>query len=277
MAKGLTGKRVVIGASRKTDEMSTLIEKQGGVPIVRSLQGTIFLAEKEVGSELDKLVKEGTDWAIFTTGIGTETLLDIAEKQGIKQQFINIIHHAKIGSRGYKTLSTLKKLGIMPAAVDENGTTKSLLKSLESFDFKGKRVTVQLHGEKAPTLIKFLEEKGADVSLILPYQHIPPETETVAKLCEELLEQKLDAVCFTTAIQVRSLFDFAREKDCVAGLLTSFKWNTLAVAVGKVTEEALREERVENVLVPEHERMGAMIIELSRYYRDRPLNGGMYI
>jgi uroporphyrinogen-III synthase len=265
MAKGLTGKRVAIGSSRKTEEISKLIEKQGGVPIVRSLQGTVFLAEREVGPVLEKLVKEGTDWAIFTTGIGTETLLDIAEKQGIKQQFINMIQQAKIASRGYKTLSTLKKLGIMPAAVDE---TKSLIKSLESFDFKGKRVTIQLHGEKAPMLIKFLEEKGADVSLILPYQHIPPETETVVKLCEELLEQKLDAVCFTTAIQVRSLFDFAREKDCVAGLLTSFKGNTLAVAVGKVTAEALREEGVEHMLVPDHERMGAMIIELSRYYRN---------
>lgn len=277
MVKGLTGKRVVIGASRKTEEMCTLIEKQGGVPVVRSLQGTVFLAEKEVGSELGQLVKEGADWAIFTTGIGIETLLDIAEKQGIKQQFINIIQEAKIASRGYKTLSTLKKLGIMSAAVDENGTTKSLIKSLESFDFKGKRVTVQLHGEKAPTLIKFLEEKGADVSLILPYQHIPPETETVAKLCEELLQEKLDAICFTTAIQVRSLFDYAREKDCVHGLLTSFKGNTLAVAVGKVTAEALREEGVKNLLIPEHERMGAMIMELSRYYRVRSLNGGMYL
>ena len=31
MAKGLEGKRIALGASRKTDEMSTLIEKQGGV------------------------------------------------------------------------------------------------------------------------------------------------------------------------------------------------------------------------------------------------------
>lgn len=268
MSKGLTGKRVAIGASRKTDEISTLIEKQGGLPIVRSLQGTVFLAEKEVGPSLNKTVKEGTDWAIFTTGIGMETLLDVAEKQGIKQQFINMIQQVKIASRGYKTHSTLKKHGIKPEAVDEDGTTSSLIRSLEKFDFTGKRVMVQLHGEKAPTLIKFLEEKGADVTLILPYQHVSPATETLATLCEELLEEKLDAICFTTAIQVRSLFNFAREKDCLDSLLTSFNRNILAVAVGKVTAEALREEGVEKILVPEHERMGAMIMELSRYYRN---------
>lgn len=267
MSKGLTGKRVAIGASRKTDEMSTLIEKQGGIPIVRSLQGTVFLAEKEVGPNLNKIVKESTDWAIFTTGIGMETLLDIAEKLEIKQQFINIIQEAKIASRGYKTLATLKKLGIKPEAVDEDGTTSSLIKSLEKFDFTGKKVMVQLHGEHAPSLIKFLEEKAADVTLILPYQHIPPETETVATLWEEILEEKLDAICFTTAVQVRSLFNFARDNNCVDRLLTSFNSHLLAVAVGKVTAEALREEGVEKMLVPEHERMGAMIMELSQYYR----------
>lgn len=268
MVKGLTGKRIAISASRNTEEISMLIKKQGGVPIVRSLQGTVFLAEKEVGLDLKKLIQKGTDWAIFTTGIGTQTLLEIAEKQGIKEPFINMIQQSLTASRGYKTLSTLKKLGIMPTAVDENGTTESLIKSLERFDFSGKRVMVQLHGEKAPALTKFLEEKGADVSFILPYQHIPPETETVSKLCEELLEEKIDAVCFTTAIQVRSLFDFAREKDFVEDILEAFSKTILAVAVGKVTEEALSEEGIKELLVPKHERMGAMIVELARYYHN---------
>ena len=47
---------------------------------------------------------------------------------------------------------------------------------------------VQLHGESAPSLIKFLEDRGASVQQILPYQHIPPESETVSKLCQELMD-----------------------------------------------------------------------------------------
>ncbi|WP_338448964.1 uroporphyrinogen-III synthase [Niallia oryzisoli] len=269
MAKELLGKRVVIGASRKTEEISMLIEKQGGIPIVRSLQGIVYLEEKEIEPDLMKLIKEGTDWIIFTTGIGTETLLDIAEKLDVKERFKNIIKQAKIASRGYKTLSTLKKLRIMPEAVDEDGTTRSLIKSLEHFDFTGKRVTVQLHGETAPTLINFLKNKGADVSMILSYKHMPPQTETVATLCKELLENEVDAVCFTTAIQVRSLFDFAKEQNILESLLHTFKSTTMAVAVGKVTAEALREEGVQRIITPENERMGAMVIELSRYYRNK--------
>ncbi len=265
MKPKLEGKRVALGASRNTEEMSMLIEKQGGIPVVRSLQGTVFLAEKDVEEDLKRFVQEGTDWVIFTTGIGTKTLLDTAENLGVKEQFLDIIHNANVGLRGYKTRSTLKQLGITPVAEDEDGTNRSLIKSLERFDFTGKKVMVQLHGEEAPALIQFLEGKGATVFKILPYKHIAPEMETVEKLCKEILGKEMYAVCFTTAIQVRSLFNFAKERGCHQELLECFHKDTLAVAVGKVTAEALYEEGVKELIVPENERMGAMIIELARF------------
>ncbi|KIL44340.1 uroporphyrinogen-III synthase [Jeotgalibacillus soli] len=266
MAKGLERKTIAIAGSRKTDEISTLIEKQGGIPIVRPLQGTVFLAEEQVEPDLRKFVETGADWVVLTTGIGTNTLLDLTERMNIKDLFLQRIQEAKIASRGYKTFSALKKLGINPVAVDEDGTTRGLIRALESFDFSGQRVMVQLHGEKAPALIQFLNEKGATVQQILPYQHIAPERKIVSALCDELINDQVDAVCFTTAVQVRELFDYARENEYLDKIIHAFKSQTLAAAVGKVTAEALKEEGIERMLVPEKERMGAMVIELSRYY-----------
>ena len=40
----------------------------------------------------------------------------------------------------------------------------------------------------------------------------------------------------------------------------------VATAVGKVTAEALKEEGISKIVVPQHERMGAMIVELAQYY-----------
>ena len=121
----------------ETEEMSTLIEKQGGVSVVRSLQRTVFLADKGVEPDLRKFVQEGADWVIFTgTGIGTETLLDLAEKLGFADQFLNFIRQAS--SRGYKTLATLKKLEIKPVAVDSDGTTRGLTEALKAYDFMEK-------------------------------------------------------------------------------------------------------------------------------------------
>jgi uroporphyrinogen-III synthase len=269
MGQGLQGKRIAIGASRKLEEMSALIEKQGGIPVIRSLQGTIFFDEKKVEPELKKLIEEGADWVILTTGLGTDSLLNLAENLCFNEQFVDVIHQAKVAARGYKTLAVLKKLEVTPIAIDHDGTVNGLIHSLESYDFSGQRVMVQLHGETAPALIQFLESRGATVLEILPYVHIPPEPETVGLLCKEFFSSELDAICFTTAIQVRSLFTYAKENDCVTELLSAFKEHTLAVAVGKVTADALRKEGVERIIVPELERMGAMVIELARYYESK--------
>lgn len=269
MEKGLTGKRIVIGGSRKIEEICTLIEKQGGVPIVRSLQGTVFLAEKEVEPDLVQLIKEGSDWIIFTTGIGIETLLNLAEKSGLKEQFLDVLHQANVAARGYKSHSVLKKLNIQPKAVDDDGTTKGLIRSLEAYDLKGKKAVVQLHGEASPFLIKYLENQGAAVKKLMPYQHIAPETETVKTLCGQLLANECDAVCFTTATQVQSLFDYARKQGILPDIVQAFNEKVAAAAVGKVTAESLTEEGVKRVISPEYERMGAMIIELAKYFEKR--------
>ncbi|MGM0920451.1 MAG: uroporphyrinogen-III synthase [Bacillota bacterium] len=266
MGKGLEGKRIVIAGSRKTDEISTLIEKQGGIPLVRSLQGTVFLAEEQVEPALRKFIHDGADWVIFTTGIGTETLLNLARKLGEEEGYLNRIHQAQIASRGYKTFAALKKLGLVPAAKDDDGTTRGLVRALENEDLNGKKIMVQLHGETAPALIRFLEEKGASVLQVLPYQHIAPDEAAVSLLCEEMLSRKVDAVCFTAAVQVRELFAYVKKKKCLPQILHAFETHVLPAAVGKITAEALVEEGVENPLAPELERMGAMIIELAKFY-----------
>lgn len=159
MGKGLLGKRVAIGGSRKTEEISTIIEKQGGIPVIRPPRYSL-LSREAGGAGFADVCGRKADWVIFTTGIGLETLVDMAEKIGLKDEFLQAIRQAKAACRGYKTLSALKKLGITPEASDEDGTTRGLIRSLEPHDFSGKTVMVQLHGEKAPALMAFLEEKA---------------------------------------------------------------------------------------------------------------------
>ncbi|WP_421617632.1 uroporphyrinogen-III synthase [Brevibacillus sp. TJ4] len=266
MGTALRGKRIAIGGSRKTEEISALIEKQGGIPLVRSLQGTVFLAAEQVEPKLRTFIEEGADWIMFTTGIGTETLVDMARKIGMEERFLHLVQKTQVAARGYKTHHALKKLGVKPVAVDEDGTTRGLVRALQGYDFAGKRVVVQLHGEKAPTLLSFLKDSGASVLELLPYQHIEPKRETVELLCQELLAGEIDAVCFTTAIQVHALFGYAGEQGYASEIRQVFAGSAVAAAVGKVTAEALEEEGVGRIVVPENERMGAMVVELARYY-----------
>jgi uroporphyrinogen-III synthase len=263
MSQGLDGKRIVITASRKTEEMNTLIEKQGGTCLVRPMQGTVFLAEQEVESQIREIVEQGAGWFIFTTGMGTENLVEMADKMGLKEPFLKRIREAKVANRGYKTFAVLKKLGLPPVASDDDGTTRGLVRALESFDFAGQKVVVQLHGDAAPKLAEFLQAKGAHYTELLPYRHIAPEMEVAETLCQEISKGKVDAVCFTTAVQVQNLFSYARKKGYELG--TAFQNRVVAVAVGKITAEAIEAEGVERIVSPENERMGAMIITLAQY------------
>ncbi|RSL33368.1 hypothetical protein D7Z54_10370 [Salibacterium salarium] len=87
MSKGLTGKRVMIAASRKTEEMETLIKKQGGEAVIRPLQGTTFLAEEQIKPDLQNIMEKKPDWFLFTTGMGLNSLIEIAEKWGRKKHW----------------------------------------------------------------------------------------------------------------------------------------------------------------------------------------------
>ncbi|NIK75199.1 uroporphyrinogen-III synthase [Paenibacillus castaneae] len=263
----MNNKTIVIAGSRKTDEMGLIIEKQGGTPLVRSLQGLTMFEEDLLEEPLRQFAKQGADWVILTTGMGSDSLLNAADKLGIKEEVLAKLAQARIATRGYKTSAFLKQNGLQAEVSDADGTMRNLNDNLSSHHFEGKRVWIQLHGEEAPELVAFLENKGAaQIVSVLPYKHVPPEIDTLETLLSELMSRSVDAVCFTTAVQVHYLFKYAIETDRVELLLTVFNENVVAAAVGKVTAEALREYGVNRIVVPELERMGALIIEISRYY-----------
>jgi uroporphyrinogen-III synthase len=278
LAKGLEGKRVVITGSRKIRELSEIIERQGGEPVVRPQQGLLVLQEREVERDLYQLLESGTDWAIFTTGTGFGALLEQAERIGIRDRLLDMLRRSKVGARGYKTFVLLKQQGIQPIVMDEDGTTEGLIRALQGLqgcNFAGQGVTIQLHGEPMPALVSFFERRGAVVRAILPYKHVAPGLEVSRRLSQEIVDGSVDAVCFTTAVQVRYFFQYAKNHGRYLEINESFRNRVLAVAVGRITAEALKEEGVKRVLAPENERMGAMIVELAHYFQNASTQRGM--
>ncbi|BBP89936.1 hypothetical protein BsIDN1_35540 [Bacillus safensis] len=105
----------------------------------------------------------------------------------------------------------MKKRGIQPEVSDEDGTVRDLISKLEDKEFQGKRVMVQLHGEKMHQLsFSFYMKKKADVLPLLPYQHTPPEPEAAETLLKEMKDGQVHAVCFTTAVPSSRLFQTSR-------------------------------------------------------------------
>jgi uroporphyrinogen-III synthase len=266
--KRLEGKTIALAGSRKLEEISKIITNLGGTPLLRPAQGTVYLDDSRLEDDLRELVAGKYDWFIFTTGIGTETLYKTAEKLGLGEEFLHAISQAKVAARGYKTVNMLKKLGITPVVRDDDGSTAGLVRALSAYLTKQAKVALQLHGDPAPKLITFLQEQQAEYKEILPYQHIPPKQEVLDQLVQEITTGKVDAVNFTSTPQARFLFSFARESGQLDAVLEAFATNVVALAVGKVTAAALRDEGIDRIVIPEVERMGSAIIALENFYAE---------
>ncbi|MEK8132397.1 uroporphyrinogen-III synthase [Paenibacillus filicis] len=262
----LEGKRIAITGPRKAAELSVIVEKMGGTALVRPAQGTVAVEAEQVQAEVRKLIAEGADWILLTTGVGTELLVQAAEAIGESEAFTALLSKSQVAARGYKTVNVLKKLGVQPEVRDDDGTTSGLIRAMGGRDLSGKRVALQLYGDHAPRLVEWLREQGAIYHEILPYLHIPPELDVANLLLDEIAGGELDAVTFTSTPQVRFLMQHARERGMAERVIQAFQGETIAVAVGKVTAEAMREEGITRVVAPEEERMGSMIVALAKYY-----------
>lgn len=269
VAQRMAGKIVALAGPRKSAEMATLVEKMGGTAWLLPAQGTVFLDDGELRKSLEQWLASPPEWVILTTGMGLDAIFSVAEEAGVSERLLAVLQDSNIAARGYKTVNALKKRGLTPSVRDDDGSTTGLIRSFGDTQLKGQRAILQLHGESAPELLAWLTEQGADVTQVLPYKHIPPQEEHLEKLLHSIITRELDAVTFTSRPQIHFLAAYAREKGQLDEMLEAFRDKVVAVAIGKVTAQAMREEGVEPRVIPEEERMGSMMVELGRYFADR--------
>lgn len=266
MAQHLAGIRVALTGPRKSREMSLLVEKMGGIPLVRPAQGTVFLDDRSIRDGLVSWISDPPDWAVLTTGMGLDAIFDMAEDMELAGALLDALTASSIAARGYKTVNALRKRRLSPIVRDDDGSTEGLIREFAAHDLAGKKVMLQLHGETAPKLASWLEQQGAQVRQVLPYRHVPPEEAELAQLLNEIIANEVDAVAFTSGPQVRFLTEYAASQGKLEQMQEAFRQGVVAASVGKVTANAMREEGIEVRVVPEEEKMGALIVELGRYY-----------
>jgi uroporphyrinogen-III synthase len=267
MAAPLQGKRIALACHRRADDLAKLVTKFGGTPLLRPTMRILPATDDPLLlATMRQLLKEGADWLVFTTGVGVQGLAEVAEKLGMEDAWRSLLRSARLAARGYKTANALRSLGIADFVRDTYGTTESLLAALASEDFSDRKVAVQLFGEPVPEVTDWFRRRGAKVTELLAYRHLPSPPFVLDTLLHEILLGKVDAVLFTSAPQVRFLFAHAQSRHQKEALCDAFQRRVVAGAVGQVSAQALREFGVTRCVVPEEERMGAMVIALVRHF-----------
>ncbi len=269
MAQPLENINVAILEHRFTKEFSTLFERLGA-----SVHACPLLEERPVENrrELQEFVRRvvagDLDVMIFLTGVGARFLIAEAEAMGMKDDFLKALGKLTIVVRGPKPVAAMRQFGVRVDVVPENPTTEGVIETLRSRDLQGRRVGVQLYGTPNPQLVSALESKGAGVSPVQVYAYgAAADSSAVNALISRILDARIQVIAFTSAPQVKMLFDFATQLGLAAPLESALK-NTVTIAsIGEVTSRALAERNLVAKIIPPQSKMGALAQAVAEYFK----------
>ncbi len=256
--------------SRRAPELAKLISTYGGEPVIAPAMREVPLdSNAEALSFAKGLLAGEFDVVIFLTGVGARFVLRVAETQFKRDDFVAALQRVKVVPRGPKPIAVLRELGVTPAlTVPEPNTWRELLQALDEaanssqeFRLREARLALQEYGVSNPELIAGLTERGAIVTRVPVYQWaLPEDIAPLQSAIKELAAGKIDAVLFTTSIQVTHLFQVAADIKLEEAMLQGLR-RAIVASIGPTTSEELQRKGIQPDLEPSHPKMGFLVRE----------------
>jgi uroporphyrinogen-III synthase len=268
----LAGRRVAVLEARLTDALASLMER-AGAEVVRApaLLEHPLEATSEVAAFCDTLEAGGFAAVVFLTGVGANALLTEAERLDRLDRTLEALRGATTVCRGPKPVARLARQRVpTKIAVPEPHTTTELLQVLKELDLKGRRVGLVHYGERNSTLTEALRADGVQLVELCLYEWVLPEdTAPLERVVRAIIAGEIDAVAFTSQVQVRHLFEIAQRLGALDALQRQLTTRTVVVAVGPTTARTLTARGITPAVVPTKPKMGPMVTALIDYFASR--------
>jgi uroporphyrinogen-III synthase len=262
----LSGIRVALLEGRMSGELEKMVRKYGGDPYcVPAVREEEVEAPAEVKAALEALESSTDVLAIFETGVGVDALFRAAEKLGEAGRLQTALVKSSLLARGPKPAAALKRRGLTNSLpVAEPYTTKEIIDALKSMTLKNRPAVLLHYGERNAALVEALTARGAKVREVLLYTwRLPENTGGLETLVSELAQGKVEAVAFTSQVQVRHLFQIADKLGKREALAQALNGPVKVAAVGPTCDASLKAHGVKSALVPEHPKMGTMVAAMA--------------
>lgn len=240
----LAGARVALLESRLASEITDLVRREGGDPISAP---AVFEARLDVTALIPVLIddiREGrVTVVVLLTGAGINSLFAQAEEIGYAARLTDALSSVTTVCRGPKPAAALRRLDIpVRGAVQPPHTTRELLAALASVTVTGEGTVVLCDGGRAPALVDALTNRGARVQELRSYEwQLPADVGPLEQLIRDLSHDRIDAVAFTTQVQVRHLFAVATRLDKQDELRHALAYRTVVGSIGPTCSAVLGE------------------------------------
>ena len=263
---GFNGLTVAAFESRMAAEMTRLIERHGGNPLVAPALREIPLEDNSAALQFGKqLLTEGLDVLVLLTGAGTTTLFEILQTRHTKADLSAALAHTVLIARGPKPVAALKALGFQPTlTVPEPNTWVDVVSTLDAHrPVKGLRVAVQEYGLPNRDLVEALKQRGANVVSVPVYRWALPEDTAPLKLViNQILAGQVQVMLVTNAAQIDHVMQVVEQEGNTAQFKTSCRQLVVA-SIGPTAGERIRNHGLTVDFEPSHGKMGILVKECS--------------
>jgi uroporphyrinogen-III synthase len=263
---GFNGLTVAAFESRMAAEITRLIERHGGNPLVTPALREIPLDDNSAALKFGvKLTTERVDLLILLTGVGTTALFDLLKTRFPWSSIAAALKQTALVARGPKPVAALKAFGLQPTlTVPEPNTWIEVVSTLDEYrPVKGLRVAVQEYGTSNPDLLEALQQRGAEVFQVPIYRWALPENlEPLRQALDEVIAGKVPVLLITNAAQVDHVMEVLGKDGKLEPFRAALKKMVVA-SIGPTASERLRHYEWPIDLEPSHPKMGILVKETS--------------
>jgi uroporphyrinogen-III synthase len=257
------GLRVLALESRRAEEMATLIRKQGGEPFVAPSMREVAIEQHEEAFDFGaRLLRGEFDAVLLLTGVGTRLLWKTLLTRYAEEDLKAALRRAAIVVRGPKPSAALRDLGLTPdVLVPEPNTWRELLETMR--ERMETTLALQEYGKSNTELIDGLRAQGRAVTPVRIYGwDLPEDTGPLREAAARLIAGKIDAVLFTTSMQIVNLMKIAEEEG-IGRQVREALGAAFIGSIGPTTTEALEDYGIKPDFEPSHPKMGLLVNEAS--------------
>ena len=200
---------------------------------------------------------------IFQTGVGTRALFQATDAAGLTGEILQLLSSTLVVVRGPKPVGELKSRAVrIDIRAATPFTTETVLAAVSEMPMHAARVLVQRYGAANQALRESLEKRGARVEEIATYRWaLPADTRPIKEFLAALASSSVDAVVFTSAVQIFNLYTIAETMGRAAQLADQL--NRLIVgSIGPVCSRALREHGVTPSFEASPPKLGPLVAGL---------------
>ncbi len=260
------GLKVAAFESRMAKEMSSLITRYGGEPLVAPSMREIPLENNTEALEAgERLIAGQFDLLILLTGVGTRALVEVLKTRHGLDTVTAALGRVTRVARGPKPVAALRELGLTAdITVPEPNTWRDLLQALDDKKpVAGLKVAVQEYGVSNAELLGGLGERGATVTRVPVYRWaLPEDVEPLRQVIDAIVQSKVAVVLVTNAAQIDHVMQVAVQDGKADAVRAALK-KTVIASIGPVASERISEHGLQVDLEPSHPKMGILVKEAS--------------